>query len=266
MTDSILKFCSLASGSSGNCQYVASENTRLLVDAGLSGKRIQNALNFIGVEPSTIDGILVTHEHSDHIKGVGILSRRLKVPVYANFNTWKAMEDKLGKIAPEHKVIIKTEESFTIKDIDVTAFATYHDAQEPVGYTFEKQGKKISLLTDTGSVCKRIKERIQGSHIMLLESNHDMDMLLEGPYPWHLKNRVKSDIGHLSNESCGQIICDIHDEHCIYFLGHLSKENNTPHLAMRTVKSLVEEQGIIPGQHCDLQMTHRDMPSEIISL
>lgn len=261
-----LKFCSLASGSSGNCQYIESENTRLLVDAGLSGKRIQNALNYIDVEPGTIQGILVTHEHIDHIKGVGILSRRFDIPIYANINTWKAMEHKLGKIADANRIVIKTEESFMINDISVTAFGTYHDAEEPVGYVFEKSGRKISLLTDTGTVCSRIRDRIQGSHLMLLESNHDLDMLINGPYPWHLKNRVKGDLGHLSNVTCGELISAVHQEECIYLLAHLSKENNTPETALRTVKNIVVEQGINLEEEAFIEMTYRDMPSKVFCI
>ncbi|WP_105617127.1 MBL fold metallo-hydrolase [Vallitalea okinawensis] len=261
-----LNFCSLASGSSGNCQFVETDHIRLLVDAGLSGKRIQNALLSIDVEPSSINGILVTHEHSDHTQGVGILSRRFNIPVYANQNTWRAMRNKLGKIAEENIKIINTEESFVLEDLQVTAFATYHDAEEPVGYVFEKAGKKISLLTDTGSVCSRIREKVQGSLLMLIESNHDVDMLKNGGYPWHLKKRILSDIGHLSNDSCGKLICDIHEEGCIYLLAHLSKENNTPETALTTVHEIVLDNGIAVGEEAFLEMTYRDQPSKVFNL
>lgn len=261
-----MKFCSLASGSSGNCQYIETSQTRLLVDAGLSGKRIQEALGLIEVDPASLQGILVTHEHSDHIKGVGILSRRFNLPVYANENTWLAMEDKLGKISPENRVTFTTDEEFELNDLKVLPFATYHDAEEPVGYVLRRDEKKIALLTDTGTVCSRIRNHIKGAKLVLIESNHDEKMLMIGGYPYYLKQRIKSDVGHLSNDFCGEFIVDIHEENSTYLLAHLSRENNTPELAYLTVSQIVEGAGYELKKDINIEMTYRDQPSKIYSL
>lgn len=261
-----MKFCSLASGSSGNCQYIETPEIRVLVDAGLSGKRIQEALNSIEIDPTTLNGIFVTHEHSDHIKGVGILSRRFNIPIYANEQTWLAMEQKLGKISPENKVVFTTNEEFALGDLNVLPFSTYHDAEEPVGYIFKREEKKIALLTDTGTVCEKIRDHIKGAKLILIESNHDEKMLMVGAYPYYLKQRIKSDVGHLSNEFCGQLIVDVHEEEATYLLAHLSRENNTPDLAYLTVRQIVEDAGYALDEDLKIEMTYRDQPTKLYSL
>jgi len=258
-----LKFCSLASGSSGNCQYVESNEVRILVDAGLSGKKIQQLLDDIEVDPSSIDYIFITHEHSDHIKGVGVLSRRFDIPVYANQRTWEGIGNSIGSISTENRKVFKTDEKFCLGDVDVLPFKIYHDAAEPVGYTFTKDDKKVSLLTDTGIVCERIKDTIKNSDVILIEANHDVEMVSYGKYPYYLKRRILSDEGHISNETCGEIIKEINDgTDKIYLLAHLSNENNTPKLAYDTVVHILKEAEVT----ANIEMTHRDRTSKFITI
>ena len=243
-----LKFCSLYSGSSGNCQYIKTENATILVDAGLSGKKIQQEIVNIGEDPKNVDAIFVTHEHIDHIQGVGIMSRRLDVPVYANEKTWKAMLPVIGEIK-EHNIKI-LEECQEVGDLTIMPFDISHDAAHPVGYNIFYSSKKISLITDTG--------------LMLIESNHDEDMVLIGPYPWPLKRRVLGDFGHMSNDTAGNLISRVvRRGKEIVLLGHLSKENNFPQLAYKTVENILKENGIDVNPGIFLDMTYRDKSSKI---
>ncbi len=259
-------FCSLYSGSSGNSIFVSSGKTNILIDAGLPGKKIDEALKSIDKNPSSIDGIFITHEHSDHIKGVGILSRKYDIPIYANDKTWSAMEPSLGKIK-EHNIKIMDRRSVVqIGDLDVKSFVIPHDAIAPVGYTISNNNKKVSVATDFGTFTDEIYSNIKDSEVILLESNHDVNMLKYGPYPYTLKRRILSEIGHLSNEDCGKAIIDI--VKCgkgkNILLGHLSKTNNNPDLAFQTALSAIEEKGIVQGKDITLSMAKRDNPSGYI--
>lgn len=258
------KFCSLSSGSSGNCQYVETDNIRLLVDGGMSGKRIETLLKSIDVEPDTIDGILVTHEHIDHTKGVGILSRRYDIPIWANENTWIGMESKIGEVKCENIKMFTTERQFDIEDLGVYPFRVSHDANEPVGYCLFYKNIKISLLTDTGWVNNSIKDAIKGSSLYLLESNHDVEMLKVGKYPWYLKKRIMSDVGHLSNDDAGKLITEIATgKGEVVLLGHLSKENNYPLLAYETVKNIVLDAGIDINNDINIDLTYREKATKV---
>src|SRR5699024_871805 len=240
-----VKFCSLSSGSSGNCQYMETEKTRVLIDAGLSGRKIEDLLSTISVCPTTIDSILVTHEHRDHTKGVGIFSRRYDIPIYANEGTWTSMEGIIGKIEEKNIKIFITEEFFRVRDLDIYPFSIFHDAAEPVGYCLYHNNSKITVLTDTGWVNNHIKNAIKDSSIYLIESNHDVKMLKEGRYPRYLKDRIMSSIGHLSNKDSGSLIADvIEGKGEKVLLGHLSKENNSPSLAYNTVREILNESGL----------------------
>lgn len=261
------RFCSLASGSSGNCQYIETGKVRILIDAGLSGKKIQQALELIEVDPKTINYILVTHEHSDHTKGVGILSRRFNLPIYANTNTWESMKKDIGKVKEENILTFKTEEHFEIADLGIEPFGIYHDAIEPVGYCIHYKNSKISLLTDTGCVDENIKKKIGKSDLLLIESNHNIEMVKTGRYPWPLKKRILGDLGHLSNEAAGEIISDVYtDEMKVVLLAHLSQENNFPELAYTTVSNIITESGIDLQKDVKLDMTYRHKPSNVYTL
>jgi len=260
-----LKFCSLYSGSSGNCQFIRAGNTKILVDAGLSGKKIQQALSSINEEPNEIQGIFITHEHIDHIQGAGILSRRFNIPIYANEETWKAMQSSIGEIKSENIKII--EESVEIGEFYVQAFDVSHDAVKPVGYKIFNKDKKISLLTDTGCVTQSIKQNIMNSDLLLIESNHDEDMVLIGSYPWPLKRRVLGEYGHMSNDLAGNLLAEILKKGTeVVLLGHLSKENNFPELAYKTVENILKENNISIDEGITLNMTYRDKSTKVYEI
>lgn len=201
-----MKFCSLYSGSSGNSIFIASDNAKVLIDAGLAGKKIDDALKHIGEKSSSIDGIFITHEHIDHIKGVGVLSRKYDIPIYANDNTWAVMEKNIGKIKEHNIRIMDRRSSITINDLEIRSFNIPHDAIAPVGYTVSYAGKNASVVTDFGVFTEEIRDNIIDSDIILLESNHDVNMLRMGPYPYKLKLRVLGENGHLSNEGCAVLL------------------------------------------------------------
>ncbi|MCX7883633.1 MAG: MBL fold metallo-hydrolase [Caloramator sp.] len=254
-----MEFCSIFSGSSGNCLYVASDRTKILVDAGLSGKKIQEGLKDIGINPCEIDAIVITHEHDDHIKSAGILSRRFNIPIYANTNTWEAMIEKLGEVKRENIKIFDDYNPFEIGDVFVIPYEIPHDAVKPCGYSFINAKVKISIATDIGYASDTVKENIKDSDLILLESNHDVEMLKVGPYPYPLKLRILGDKGHLSNEAAGDTIVDILNSKIKkIILGHLSKTNNYPQLALRTVLSILEMNNIRDGRDVDIDIALRD--------
>lgn len=263
-----MKFCSLYSGSSGNSIFIASDNAKVLIDAGLAGKKIDDALKHIGEESSSIDGIFITHEHIDHIKGVGVLSRKYDIPIYANDNTWAVMEKNIGNIKEHNIRIMDRRSSITINDLEIRSFNIPHDAIAPVGYTVSYAGKNASVVTDFGVFTEEIRDNIIDSDIILLESNHDVNMLRMGPYPYKLKLRVLGENGHLSNEDCGSAIVSLlkNDKKKQIVLGHLSGTNNHPDLAYQTVVDVLSANGIRPGDDVILQLASRHNPSEIILL
>lgn len=257
-------FCPLYSGSSGNSIFVASDNTKILIDAGLPGKSIEKALNDISENPTNIDAIFVTHEHIDHTKGVGVLSRKYNIPIYANAPTWDAMSKNIGKIKENNINILETNYT-TIKDMDIISYKISHDAAAPSGYSLECKNKKACIATDLGFFSTEISKTLEDSDVVLLESNHDVQMLKFGPYPYNLKRRILSNIGHLSNEDCGKAIVNItNSKFKKVILGHLSKTNNYPELAYQTVLNVLTESGIQLNEHLTLSVAKRDMPSNYI--
>lgn len=257
-------FCPLYSGSSGNSIFVASENTKILVDVGMPGKSIESALKHINQNPNDIDGIFITHEHSDHIKGAGIVSRRYDIPIYANEHTWKAMESKIGNVK-ENNIRIIGSNCVDIKDMHIINYSISHDAASPIGYAMCSGDKKACIATDLGYFSEEVRNIIKDADVILLESNHDVEMVKFGPYPYPLKRRILSDVGHLSNEACGKAIVEImnHKQKHI-FLGHLSKTNNHPDLAYQTVVNILKENYIEIGTDISLNLAKRDMPSDVI--
>lgn len=240
-----LRFSVLASGSSGNAFYIETEKEKLLVDAGLSGKQMDKLFNDVHVSPADLSGILVTHEHSDHIKGLGILARKYNLPIYANEKTWKAMEGSIGKISLDQKFMFNMEEVKTFGDMEVESFGVSHDAAEPMFYVFRHAGKKVALVTDLGYVSERIKKTVEGADAYIFEANHDVGMLRMGRYPWSVKRRILGDSGHVSNEDCGLALTDIIDNNTKrIYLAHLSKDNNMKDLARMSVGNILTERGI----------------------
>ncbi|MCF6464429.1 MBL fold metallo-hydrolase [Clostridium sp. Cult2] len=262
-----IKFCSLSSGSSGNCQYIETDRIKILIDGGLSGKKIEGLLSSIDVCPTTIDSILVTHEHIDHIRGVGVLSRRYNIPIYANEKTWMKMEGVIGEIKKRNIKKIESNKDFQLGDLDVHSFKVFHDAAEPVGYCIYHKNIKISIITDTGWVNDNMKKVIKGSSLYLMESNHDIKMLKEGKYPWYLKKRILSTEGHLSNLDAGKTLSEVLTGNGeIVLLAHLSKENNRPSIAHGTVRECMEDYGINVHRDIALDLTHRDRATRVYTL
>ena len=261
-------FCPLYSGSSGNSIFISSGTSKILIDAGLPGKKIDEAITSINQNASELNGIFVTHEHSDHIKGVGILSRKYDIPIYANEKTWSAMEKSLGKIKEHNIKIMERRSTETVGDIQIKSFAIPHDAICPVGYTVTNGNSKVSVATDIGVFTDEIHNNIKDSDAILLESNHDIGMVKFGPYPYVLKQRILSEVGHLSNDACGEAIVNLVKSGIgkRIILGHLSNTNNNPHLAYQTVLSIIEENGLTNGQDILLSLASRNNPTEAIKL
>lgn len=261
-------FCSLYSGSSGNSIFVSENNTKILIDAGMPGKKIQEALMTIGQKAEELDGIFITHEHSDHTKGVGVLSRKYDIPIFANDKTWSAMEKSIGKIKESNIKVIDRRSSMDIGGLSVKSFVIPHDAIAPVGYTIASKNKLVSVATDLGIFTEEIYSNIKDSDAILLECNHDISMLKYGPYPYTLKRRILSEVGHLSNDDCGRALVNIAKwgEGKKILLGHLSKTNNHPDLAFQTVLSIMEENGLIQGEDIEVLMASRSEPSGYVEL
>jgi phosphoribosyl 1,2-cyclic phosphodiesterase len=240
-----LRFCILASGSTGNATIVANDDVCLLVDAGLSAKKLEQLMHERHVEGRELQAILVTHEHSDHIKGLGALARKYKLPIYANSNTWNGMEKQLGDIEDHQRRVMQTGEVVEFGSIRVESYAISHDAAEPVGYCFYENDMKLSLATDLGYVSSKVKDKILDSDVLVIESNHDVEMLRMGRYPWNVKRRILGDTGHLSNEAAGDALCElVTDRTKRVYLAHLSRDHNMLDLARLTVHNILEEQGI----------------------
>lgn len=253
------RFCTLFSGSSGNCTFISDGKTNLLVDAGVSASRICSSLSQIGCAPSDLHGILVTHEHHDHIAGIGAMSRNFSIPVYANAGTMEKTIGTSGWIYEDNIHIFKTGENFAIGDIEVYPFPISHDTVEPVGYTFCFNGKYYSVATDIGYVTDDVLRYLCKSEAVLLESNHDVQMVNDGPYPYYLKKRILGQQGHLSNENASLLAAQLvkwGTEQIIF--GHLSEKNNTPQKAYDTAKECFERSGIKTSEDVILQIAPAD--------
>ncbi len=263
-----MQLYSIASGSSGNCIYVGSDTTHLLVDTGISKKRTEEGLQEIGISLQDMDGILITHEHSDHICGLGVISRKYHIPIYATERTIAAIKNcsSLGSVDEELFHTIKADESFVIKDIKCNPMHTSHDAADPVAYRFKSGGKQVAIATDLGTYNDYTVECLKGMDAILIEANHDVHMLQVGPYPYPLKRRILGDRGHLSNELSGQLLSSIlHDNLQAVMLGHLSKENNLPELAYETVRLEINmADNSYKADDFPIRVARRSCPSELI--
>ncbi|MGX7394375.1 MULTISPECIES: MBL fold metallo-hydrolase [Carnobacterium] len=259
-----LKVSILASGSSGNVTYIESEKKKLLVDSGLSGKKVTELLKKINRDVADLDGILVTHEHRDHVHGVGVLARKYQLDVYANEKTWEAMDPLIGNIKTEQKYIFEMGKTMTIGDIDIESFGVSHDAIAPQFYTFHKNNKRFVMLTDTGYVSDRMRGILANADAYLFESNHDLEMLRMGGYPWHLKQRILGDKGHLSNEDGALALAEIiGDKTKRVYLGHLSKDNNMKELAHLTAESILAEKETGVGEAFAIYDTDPNEPTSL---
>lgn len=241
-----MKICLLASGSKGNSILVESGKTRLLIDAGLSARELRKRLDSVGVEAESLDALLITHEHGDHVRGLGPLVRQLDLPVYLQTDLARKLPD-VGK--PECVQEFVDGEEFTIKDLTIRPFAITHDCLAPVGFTLDGELGKVGVATDLGIVTRLVTECLQDCRALVLETNHDEELLRDGPYPWKLKQRVRSNHGHLSNNAAGNLLQNLLWNGLeTVFLGHLSETNNRPDLAVEVVREVLEKQNICEPQ------------------
>ena len=262
-----MKLVSLFSGSSGNSIYVESEGCRLLFDAGFTCRKIQTALREIDVELKDIDALFIPHEHADHVSALGVVGRSAKIPVYCNEPT--AEKILLQRDHPSESLmnIFSTGSAVNINGVEITSFHISHDAAEPVGYKISDGKTSVGIATDTGIVTEEIFTALSGCKALLFESNHDIDMLKTGSYPIYLKQRILSDHGHLSNDSCGEALASLIDNGSEkLLLGHLSKENNTPFSALNTVQKILGEKGYKRNSDYVMNVARRDGISDPIEI
>lgn len=266
----MLKFCSIASGSSGNCYYIESKNTALLVDIGISARSIVSTLKEIDVQPHDIEHVFLTHEHVDHIRSISAMQKKLvRAKFYASEGTWDAVEEK--KISYSKRNYISSGEDLQIGDITVTAFELSHDANEPIGYIFDSDGARIAIVTDTGIITPKCKKVLKNVDILVLESNYEKGLLMVSKkYPWSLKQRIMSEYGHLSNDAAADfvegLIADC--ENCrlkTLILAHLSKETNYPELAYQNMESRLS-QICSTDQKIHLDVARREVRSQVYTI
>lgn len=263
------RFASIASGSSGNSIYFGSDNTHILIDTGISNKRIEEGLKNLGLKVSDLSGVLITHEHSDHIQGLKTLIKKYHIPIYATKGTLDYIKAK--KIIEGNEDlcnVISADTKITIDDIDASVFKISHDASEPVGFRLSTAGKSVAVATDMGVYDEYIVDKLQDLDAILLEANHDIRMLEAGPYPYHLKRRILGSKGHLCNEIAGKLLARILNDNIKHvLLGHLSKENNYPSLAYETVKVEIDEADVeYRGSDFKIEVAKRDAMSEVVLL
>ncbi|NOY68973.1 MAG: MBL fold metallo-hydrolase [Deltaproteobacteria bacterium] len=244
MTEENGKFavCVLASGSKGNAIYMEAGDTAVLFDAGLSGVELERRMRSRLIEPDRLNAIIVSHEHSDHIRGVGVLARRYDLPVYTTEGTLRAAEKQLGRIDCLH--LFECGNIFNVNGLSIHPFSISHDAEDPAGFIVSANGTKVGIATDLGIATGMVKTHLKTCSMLIIEANHDIEMLENGPYPWPLKQRIKSRSGHLSNESARDLVAEIlHDDLKHLVLAHLSETNNTPKKALAVISKAVNGHG-----------------------
>lgn len=264
-----LQFCSLSSGSNGNCYLIGTERTLILVDAGISCKKIIQQLTELRLRPELLSGVLITHEHADHIKGAEVLSRKYQIPLFTNEKTGEEMLRLMKRTEGVRLQSFETGRPFSLGNIDIMPFPVSHDAADPVGFSLCSGGRQISTATDTGCITEEMLRELSTADLLILEANHDEDMLKMGKYPWFLKQRILSPVGHLSNEAAGEAIVQIAGSMSKprqILLGHLSRENNFPEMAVATVKNVMEEHNLFPGNKLQIHLLKRDALSRVYTV
>ncbi|MFQ5450982.1 MAG: MBL fold metallo-hydrolase [Nitrospinaceae bacterium] len=254
-----MQFSVLSSGSKGNSLYVEANGTKILLDAGLSAKHLTARLASIGRQPGDLDAVFLTHEHSDHVRGVGPLVRKHNLPLFSTEGTYKRIRHAAGRIPAWTP--IRAEEPVTLGGLVLEPYSTPHDAEESVAFVIRHGPIKLGHVTDLGCVTPRVKEKLAKSDALLLEANHDIQMLEAGPYPWPLKQRIKSELGHLSNEACGDLLAAVaHSRLRLVVLMHLSETNNHPDIADITARQALGE------SRAQLILARQDQPTKLIPL
>lgn len=263
----MISFCSIFSGSSGNCLFINSNHTKILIDAGVSCKKVCEGLASIGTPITEIDAILVTHEHSDHVQSIGTISQKYNIPVYANLETWNAMEKQRNKITPDNIHTFENDKDFTLNDLTIHPFSTPHDAANPCGFNIDNGAKRLSIATDLGHMNNALISELYDSSFVFLESNYDPEILKVSKYPFPLKQRISGPHGHLSNATAGKTIFNLLQKKDLkeVMLGHLSKENNFPELAYQTVANeLMENNADL--NNIRLSVADRYLPSKMVNI
>ncbi|MBQ1194006.1 MAG: MBL fold metallo-hydrolase [Lachnospiraceae bacterium] len=269
-----MRLLSIASGSSGNCIYVGDDNTHILIDAGISKKRIEEGLNEIELTMGDITGILITHEHSDHIKSLGVILRKHDIPVYTAEKTAKAIlkDGKIGEVDEGLFKSILPDEAFKLNDIEVSPFSVFHDAAAPLAYRLTSKSsdreKSVAVATDMGCYNDYIVDNLKNLDALLIEANHDVRMLQTGNYPYYLKQRILGNYGHLCNEACGRLLDEILNPNLKrIFLGHLSKENNYPELAFESVRMEINlSNSEYRAEDFHIQVAKREKTSDLVEI
>lgn len=261
----MLKFICLGSGSSGNCYYLSTETTAILIDVGLGVRTLKRHFQTFGLSFSRINAILITHDHADHIKSVGKLATEFNLPIYSTAEVHEGIARNYcvsPRLKAEHKCYLEKEQPLEIGDLCITPFAVPHDSNDCVGYRVEADGVRFCLITDIGHITERVKEEVEKANYLVLESNHDSEMLMAGPYPAHLKGRIGGPEGHLSNREAAELLANSSSPALRHvWLCHLSEENNHPELARKTVDAVLRSYGIVPGVDFQVDVLRRRMPS-----
>lgn len=262
-----LKFCSFASGSKGNSYLVKTRETAVIVDAGISGKKILHGLEQSGTDIADVKGVLVTHEHGDHAKSIRILMKKAtNATLFCNIGTWQKIKDLVPE---ERQITIITGEAFRIDDLEIKSFEIHHDAAEPVGYTFCKSDKTLSIVTDTGHICENIFDEIKDADLLVLEANHEPRVLEMCSYPYSVKRRILGDFGHLSNEAAGNCLCDLVEydsKNRRVLLAHLSQENNSPDMAEIVLKNTMAERDLSMPMQLHVEVIVQDEVSQVFEV
>ena len=262
-----LNFCSLSSGSSGNCYYLGNEFHGILIDAGISATTIRKFLKNIDISMQTIMGVLVTHNHSDHIRGLEVLTRRNHLPAFTTPKIWESILGPHMMMSRDCIREIHLQEKFHLAGFDIEAFPVYHDAPETIGFQICAGDKKITIATDLGHICQTAAPYIKEANLLVLESNYDEEMLINGRYPYYLKARIQSDHGHLGNRQTSVFLADIISDNLTHIcLAHLSKNNNTPEKALQTLLQTFSEKGIKLTDQPKISILNRNVPTEMIRL
>lgn len=255
----------LASGSTGNAVYLEKDDCRILIDAGLSAKQLELRLKAIEVEPESIQALFITHEHIDHVKGLGVWARRYQLPIFLNDATRNNLPSSVGEIPDNLFRSFANDSTLTWQGFEIESFRISHDAADPMGFLISADGESLAIVTDTGYISERIVKKVKGADTLIWESNHDVEMLRIGPYPWNVKRRILSDVGHLSNQDSGDALLEVlQGTGENVYLAHLSQENNLQELAHLTVQNILEEGGLAIGYEARLLETYPDRPTPLM--
>lgn len=262
-----LNFCSLSSGSSGNCYYLGNEFNGILIDAGISTGSIHKFMENMGISMQTIMGVLVTHNHTDHIRGLELLTRKNNLPAFTTHKIWESINSPSNKISGDSVREIGLQQKFHLAGFDIEAFPVSHDAPETIGFQICARDIKITIATDLGHICQTAAPYIKAANLLVIESNYDEQMLVNGKYPHFLKARIQSENGHLGNHQTSAFLADIISENLRHIcLAHLSSKNNTPEIALQTLQQAFSERGIHINGQLRISILNRNMPSEVIRL